>query len=140
MSSRRHDPAQVRFVDPPCGTSAQGLAALRATDALCLVLRAFGPDPDPAGELEEIGTHVLLADLAMVENALENARRKLKGRGPNAVAEVAALERAYAALSAETPLSEATPEPEDPPFLRGLSPLTLKPSVVVANLAEGAAV
>ena len=74
----------MRFLDPPGGTSAQGLAALRATDALCLVLRAFGPDPNPAGELAEIRADLLLSDLAMMEGALENARRRLKGRGATA--------------------------------------------------------
>ena len=135
--SERIVPAQVRFLDPPGGTSAQGLAALRATDALCLVLRAFGPDPNPAGELAEIRADLLLSDLAMMEGALENARRRLKGRGATAAADVAILERAQAELSAETPLSQAALEPEDRKFLRGLAPLTLKPWVVVANLEEG---
>src|SRR5205809_49205 len=44
--------AQVRFVDVPGGTTAQGLARLREMDALRVVLRAFGPDADPARELE----------------------------------------------------------------------------------------
>src|SRR5881398_2658821 len=46
--------AQIRFVDVPGATSAQGLATLREMDALCVVLRAFGPDADPAHELDEI--------------------------------------------------------------------------------------
>src|SRR5919198_5899180 len=50
--SRKVVPAQVRFVDVPGGTSAQGLASLRETDALAIVLRAFGPDADPPKELE----------------------------------------------------------------------------------------
>src|SRR2546427_10602470 len=54
--SKRIVPAQVRFVDVPGGTSAQGLATLRTTDALCLVLRAFGTDADPARELAEVRT------------------------------------------------------------------------------------
>src|SRR5256885_2261988 len=35
--------AQVRFVDVPGGATAQGLAALREADALCVVVRAFEP-------------------------------------------------------------------------------------------------
>src|SRR5919202_2430093 len=45
--SARVVPAQVRFVDVPGGTTAQGLASLRETDALCVVLRAFGAGTDP---------------------------------------------------------------------------------------------
>jgi ribosome-binding ATPase YchF (GTP1/OBG family) len=136
--SRRVVPAQVRFVDVPGGTSAQGLAALRETDALCVVLRAFGPDPDPARELAEVRAELLLADLATVESALENARRRAKGRGPREVAEVGVLERAHATLSAETPLRLSDLGEEDRKLLRGLAPLTLKPEVVVANVEEGA--
>jgi GTP-binding protein YchF len=135
--SRRIVPAQVRFLDAPGGTSAQGLAALRATDALCLVLRAFGPDANAGRELNQIRTDLLLADLAVVEGALENARRKSKGRGPNVLQEIAALERGHTSLSAETPLSEAGLDEDDVKFLKGLAPLTLKPWVLVANLEEG---
>src|SRR5437667_8365035 len=39
--SRKVVAAQVRFVDVPGGTTAQGLAALRMTDTLCVVLRSF---------------------------------------------------------------------------------------------------
>ena len=130
-------PAQVRFVDVPGGTSAQGLAALRATDALCVVLRSFGTDADPMKELAEVRADVLLADLAVADNALENARRRLKGRGGQVEEEVRALERAHAGLSSETLLRDAGLEEAETKILRGLSLLTLKPWVLVANLEEG---
>jgi len=133
-------PAQVRFVDVPGGTSAQGLAALRATDALCVVLRSFGTDADPMKELAEVRADVLLADLAVADNALESARRRLKGRGGQVEEEVRALERAHAGLSSETLLRDAGLEEAETKILRGLSLLTLKPWVLVANLEEGMAV
>src|SRR5205823_2853993 len=74
--SRKLVHAQIRFADVPGGTSAQSLAALRETDALCVVLRAFGPDADPARELEEIRTELILADLAVTESALASAERR----------------------------------------------------------------
>jgi ribosome-binding ATPase YchF (GTP1/OBG family) len=135
--SKRIVPAQVRFVDVPGGTTAQGLATLRTTDALCVVLRSFGPDANPTAELAEVRTDLLLADLAVLDSALENARRRLKGRGAQADEEVMALERAHALLSSETPLREAGLEEGQVRFLRGLAPLTLKPWVLVANLEEG---
>ena len=136
--SRKTVPAQVRFVDVPGGTSAQGLAALRETDALTMVVRAFGIDADPAKELEEVRAELLLADLANVETAVENARRRAKGRGAKELGELTALERAHAALSAETPLRHAGLSEEDRQVLRSLAPLTDKPQVVVANVEEGA--
>ncbi len=138
--SKKIVPAQVRFVDVPGGTSAQGLGQLREADALCVVLRAFGPSQDPVGELSEITAELIIADLAVVETALDNARRKLKGRGQDARAQVETLETAHAALSSETLLHEAGLSDEASKALRGLSPLTLKPRVLVANLDEGGAV
>jgi len=138
--SKKVVPAQVRFVDVPGGATAQGLAALREADALCLVLRAFRPDANPSGELAELNAELILADLAVVESALENARRRAKGRGQGAAEEVAALEAANTALSAERLLRDAGLDEGVRRVLRGISPLTLKPWIVVANLEEGAEV
>src|SRR5437763_238601 len=135
--SRKLVHAQVRFVDVPGATSAQGLAQLREMDALCIVLRAFGPDIHPAKELREVEAELVLADLAVVESALENARRRAKG-GRTAVLELDALERAHTALSEERPLAGAELSPEELLHLRSVAPLTVKPWVPVANLEEGA--
>jgi len=129
--------AQVRFVDVPGGTSAQAIAALRESDALCVVLRAFGAAPDPARELETVRQDLILADLAVVESAVESARKRGKG-GRSAVPELEALELARTALSEETLLSDAGLGADDVAHLRGIAPLTLKPWVPVANLEEGA--
>jgi GTP-binding protein YchF len=138
--SRKVVPAQVRFVDVPGGTgSAQGLAGLRQTDALCVVLRAFDA-ADPVAELAEVTAELVLADLANVEAALEGARRRAKSRGKPEMGELAALEAADRALSAELLLRDAGLNDEEAKALRGLGPLTLKPWIIVANLAEGALV
>jgi ribosome-binding ATPase len=139
--SRKVVPAQVRFVDVPGGAgSAQGLAALRETDALSIVVRSFGPDAAPARELEEVHADLLLADLAVVESALEGAERRAKSRSRQDLLEVDTLRRAHATLAGETPLRDAGLSEEDSRALRALAPLTLKPFVVVANLEEGTAV
>jgi GTP-binding protein YchF len=133
--SRKTVAAQVRFVDAPGGTSsAQALARLREVDALALVVRAFGPDASPAKELEEVRADLLLADAAVVESALDKARKRARGKGSD---EVDALSRAYDALSAETLLRDAGLDGAERAHLRGIAPLTLKPWVVVANLEEG---
>jgi ribosome-binding ATPase len=134
--SRKKVHAQVRFVDVPGGTSAQGLAALREVDALCLVLRAFGGDADPVRELAELEAELLLADLAVVESALEGARRRAKG-GRSAVPELGALERAQNALSEEKRLADADLDVDELRHLRSVAALTLKPWIPVANLEEG---
>ncbi len=137
--SSRTAPAHLRFLDEPGGTkSAHALGALREVDALCVVLRSFGPDPDPVRDLSEVRDDLLVADLAVIEPALEKARRRARsGRSPSQ--EVEALERAHEALAAEVPLRDAALDEEAHRHLRALGPLTLKPEVVVANLAEGSA-
>ena len=133
--SKKTVAAQVRFVDVPGGTSsAQGVAKLREADALALVIRCFGPDRAPAAELAGVRADLLLADLGVIESALEKAEKRAKGRVNE---EVAALRNAKAALDAETPLRAAGLEPREAELLRGIAPLTMKPEVVVANLEEG---
>ena len=127
--------AQVRFVDVPGGvSSAQGLAKLREVDALAVVVRCFGADATPVDDLEGVRAELLLADLAVIESALDKAVKKARQKpGP----EVDALRRAKEALDAETPLREAGMSSDDAAVPRGIAPLTLKPEVVVANLEEG---
>ena len=133
--SKKTVPAQVRFVDVPGGTSsAQGVAKLRESDALAVVVRCFGADRSPAQELAEVRSELLLADLAVVESALEKAVKRAKGRpGPD----VHALERAKDALDAERPLRDAGLDDQELGHLKGIAALTLKPEIVIANLEEG---
>jgi GTP-binding protein YchF len=133
--SKKTVPAQVRFVDVPGGTSsAQGLAKLRESDALAVVVRCFGADRVPALELADVRGELLLADLAVVESALEKGLKRAKGRpGPD----VHALQRAKDALDAERPLRDAGLDDQELAHLKGISALTVKPEVVIANLEEG---
>lgn len=133
--SKKTVPAQVRFVDVPGGvSSAQGLAKLRESDALAVVVRCFAADRRPQGELAEVRSELLLADLAVIESALEKAIKRAKGRpGP----EVDVLRRAKDTLDAETPLREISLSEEEQTHLKAIAPLTLKPEVVIANLEEG---
>jgi ribosome-binding ATPase len=130
--SQKIVPAKVRFVDVPGGLTAQGIAEYRRTDALCIVVRAFGDDADPARELASVEAELLLADLASVESGLEKARGSEEGK-----AELDALERAQAILEDECPLRAGGLEHADLKLLRGYGPLTLKPWIVVANTGEG---
>jgi GTP-binding protein YchF len=133
--SRKTVAAQVRFVDAPGGTSsAQAIARLREVDALALVVRAFGADATPAKELEEVRADLLLADAAVVESALDKARKRARGKVSD---EVDALSKAHGALSAETLLRDAGLDAAERALLRSIAALTLKPWVVVANLEEG---
>jgi ribosome-binding ATPase YchF (GTP1/OBG family) len=131
--------ARVQFTDVPGGLTPQGLAKLREADALCVVLRVFGPEPEPRGELSRISDELLLSDLVLVEGAIEGARRGLKGRrSGEASPEVDILERTRSALSDGRPARQLETSDEERRHLRGLGLLSLKPWVTVANLEEGA--
>ena len=133
--SKKTVAAQVRFVDVPGGvSSAQGIAALREVDALAVVIRCFGADRHPAQDLATVQGELLLADLAVLDGALQKAEKRAKGRGSP---EADALRRAKEAVEAETPIREAALEPDDTTHLRAIAPLTMKPEVVIANLEEG---
>ena len=60
--------------------SAQGIAKLREADALAVVVRCFGGDATPAAELGDVHAELLLADLAVIDSALERAEKRAKGK------------------------------------------------------------
>jgi ribosome-binding ATPase len=135
-SSKKIVPAKVRFVDVPGGLTAQGIAEFRAVDALCLVVREFGGDADSQSELASLEAELLLADLASIEAGLTKARKKARG-DEGARAEVDVLQQAHDLLESERPVREGGFDGADLKVLRGYGPLTLKPWIVVANVAEG---
>jgi len=133
--SRKTVYAQVGFVDVPGGiSSAQGLARLREADALAIVLRCFSAEARPPADLAEVRADLLLADQAVIEPALAKAMKRARGKD---TPEVHALDKANDALGTETPLSKAGLSEDERAELKAIAPLTLKPSVVIANLEEG---
>ena len=136
-SSRKIVPSKVRFVDVPGGLTAQGIAEFRQTDALCLVVRAFGGDAAPAKDLASLEAELLLADLASLESGVERARKKARGSSEGK-RELEVLEKAHALLDSERPLRAGRWEDQELKVLRGFGPLTLKPWIAVINVEEGA--
>jgi GTP-binding protein YchF len=126
---------------PGEGLGAKFLGSLRDCDAILIVLRAFdegGVAPDPEGDLAAIELELVLADVGSVENRLER-QRKASRMGPKEIAtEVAALEKAHAALSEGTPLSRARLTAEELELLAPAFLLTVKPVLVVCNTGESA--
>ena len=129
--------AKVRFVDVPGGLTAQGIAEFRQTDALCMVVRAFGDDADPKADLASLEAELVLADLASIESGVEKARKKAKGKDV-VKGELETLEKAHSLLDAERPLRDGEWDKDALKILKGYGPLTLKSWIVVANVAEGA--
>jgi ribosome-binding ATPase YchF (GTP1/OBG family) len=129
-------PAQVRVEDTPPGSRAQRVAFARQADVLVKVARCFGPDPQPAAELEEFALDLVLADLASVERRLELVAKEVRAGKKDAVAESEVLQLAKVHLDAGRSLRTLALEREQRELLNGVFPVTLKPAVYVANAAD----
>jgi hypothetical protein len=148
-------PATVTFVDIAGlvrgasqgeGLGNQFLAAIRETDAICQVVRAFHDDDvvhvdarvDPAGDIETVNTELILADLQTVENRLPRLAKEARATPSlKPVAEaVAAAERVLG--EGRTISSAAAAGEMDVTLLRELHLLTAKPFIYVFNVDESA--
>src|SRR5712691_6862127 len=129
-------PAQVRVEDTPPGSRAQRVAFARQSDVLVKVARCFGPDAQPASELEEFALDLVLADLASVERRLELVAKEVRAGKKDAAAENEVLQVAKAHLDAGQPLRTLQLEREQGELLKNVFPVTLKPTVYVANSAD----
>jgi ribosome-binding ATPase len=120
------------------------LANIRETDALLHVVRVHD-DPgvvhpegrvDPVADAEAVDTELVYADLEQGERRLERIAREAKSGAREAVAEERWLRQALEELQAGRSL-HSLPAPEDAPrALAELQPLTGKPVLYVANVAE----
>jgi GTP-binding protein YchF len=147
-------PATVTFVDIAGlvrgasqgeGLGNQFLAAIRETDAICQVVRAFHDDDvvhvdarvDPAGDIATVNTELILADLQTVEHRLPRLAREAKG-DPALRPTVDAVTAAERILGAGRTITEAASKGEvDVALLRDLHLLTAKPFIYVFNVDEG---
>jgi GTP-binding protein YchF len=120
--------------EPGKGLGSRLLGSLRDCDAVLFVLRA-GAGHDPEAELATLEYELVLADLASVEQRLDKQRRLAKGDktlGP----EIAALERAAAALGDGTPIYRSDLGPDERTLLAPVFLLTNKPVLSVLNVDD----
>jgi hypothetical protein len=148
-------PAAIEVVDTPgldFSTQAgraeaqRHVSALRQTDALVVVLRAF-EDPnvfayrdrvDPSADWEELHSDFMLTDLQTVTNRIEKLEAQLKkpSRTKEMAKELELQQRCAEALENETHLSEVVTDPAEQKLLRSFALLTTKPLIVVRNVGE----
>ncbi len=151
--SERIIPALVTFVDIAGivrgasegeGLGNKFLAAIRESDAICQVVRAFEDDDvihvdgrvDPADDIATINTELILADLQTVDSRLTKLVREARMRaelGPT----LAAVTKAREILDAGRTIFEAKSEVEVE-LLHDLHLLTAKPFIYVFNVEETA--
>ena len=136
----------VRGASQGEGLGNQFLAAIRETDAICQVVRAFHDDDvvhvdawvDPAGDIETINTELILADLQTVEQRLPRLAREAKGDAALRPT-VDAVTVAEGVFGDGRTIAEAAARGEvDAALLRDLHLLTAKPFIYVFNVDEAA--
>ena len=127
------------------GLGNQFLGNIRETDAIVHVVRVHD-DPqvvhpegrvDPAADMDAIETELVYADLEQAERRLERVARQAKSLEREPVAEEAWLRELIDALGQGRPARSVAPPADAPDALRMLQPLTAKPVLYVANVAEG---
>jgi ribosome-binding ATPase len=148
-------PAVVEFVDIAGlvagaskgeGLGNQFLANIRETDAIAHVVRCFENDNvvhvagriDPVSDIETIHTELALADLATVEKQLAKYEKTARAGGDKEAQRiVAALKKVETVLDAGKPARTAELNSAERDVLKPYFLLTMKPTMYVANVAEG---
>jgi hypothetical protein len=142
--------ATVEYLDVPA-VSKESLrdpayvASLRVVDAFAHVLRAFEDDTipheqvtvDPARDLDNVETELILSDLMVVEKRLERLDKdRKKVKSPELDREAELLEKCKAMLERDKPLREMTLDSEEEKRIRGFQFLSQKPMLYVLNVGE----
>jgi len=128
------------------GLGNQFLGHIRATDAICHVVRCFD-DPEvvhvaggvnPLHDMDIINTELLLADLDTVEK--RNTKVEKLAKSPSAdhkvKTEAAALGKLLEALNAGRPARTVDLTDEERPYTRDLFLITAKPQLYVVNVDD----
>ena len=111
-------------------------------DAFALVIQCFGDldhegNPlDPRADLETLLLEITITDLAVVERRVKRLDAEEKAQRDKDAWEHHLLERCVEQLGAGGLVRDMTLEPDEERHLRGFSLLTMRPLLVVLNVAE----
>lgn len=157
FAPKKRTPASIEFLDGAAQVGAGGTGApqkfgsdffvgIRSVDALVQVVQAFDSpmrtDPlNPLKDVNAVAEELLLADLQVIENRLERIKKQLSTRKPGAVVpeviEQEALLKLKSVLYDFRPLRTLELTEDEKKLVKNFDFLTLKPVIVVANIAEG---
>jgi len=139
--------ADVTFMDFEAlhkGAASSGELGLHTVagdvDAFALVIQCFGDldhlgNPlDPKSDLEALFVEMSLSDLRIMEKHLERLHEGPKSDRPPKTVEL--MERCIAHLGQGSPLRELQLSEDGLRYLKGFTPLTMMPFLVVCNVAE----
>jgi GTP-binding protein YchF len=126
------------------GLGNQFLANIRGVDAILHVVRCFQAsevahvltDIDPARDIDVVETELLLADLELLDRAIEKRVRNWKTNPRQYAGEERKFRTYREKLAAGTPLRTLDLDRQTQQELKGLGLLTGKPVLYVANVSE----
>src|SRR5205823_416960 len=147
---KKHTPADVVFIDVAGVAKGMGqessaavLAHLRTVDVLLQVIGAFQSERDAPADYEDFNLELQLADLGQIEKRLDRLEKELRLGSKGTPQERAAKERELAVLEKLRPVLEAGQparsvelSDEEQKAISSFGFLTLKPTLVVLNLAD----
>ena len=126
------------------GMGNQFLSEIRSVDAILHVVRCFeAPDIvhvsgslDPIRDLETVETELLLKDHETLSRVARRLHQEMKGKDRKAGARAEAWDVLLDGVAAGTPVRSMRIDPSIADLVRETSPLTAKPSLIVANLGD----
>ena len=114
---------------------------IRTVDMIALVIGAYDSSSNPAKDLIDLRTELLLTDLALVTTRIEKLEKDAHKPTKTQAHDKAELElhkKLQAAIESEKPISSVVTSDAELEMVRALGFLTLKPMVVAVNIGEGA--
>jgi GTP-binding protein YchF len=120
------------------------LQHIREVDAVCHVIRTFddptivetGAAGGPDADREVISLELILADLEVIERALDKAERRERTGDPDSALLATALRRLRTALSEGIPARRVSLDADELRLVKSLNLLTRKPAMYVLNVGE----
>jgi hypothetical protein len=138
----------LNFTDEHGRTAARRLISqIRTTELIVLVVRAFEnptvpsyrDSVNPARDLAELQTELLLADLELVITRIQNLEKQVNKPTPTQArdrTELALQKKLQQAIESEKPISSAVETEAEKEMIKSLAFLTLKPMVIAVNVGE----
>jgi hypothetical protein len=133
-------PATLQVVDLP-GVPSGGsnlntvLAHIRNVDALCHVVKCF-ENKNVGNDIAAMDSELIVADMVVVEGAIDKADRTAKHGDSDALKRVDVLTRVNALLEEEKPTRDGEWDESDRAILKSYGIMTAKPMLYVANVSE----
>ena len=133
-------PATLQVVDLP-GVPSGGsnlnavLAHIRNVDALCHVVKCF-ENGKVKNNIATMDSELIVADMVVVEGAIDKADRTAKHGDKEAMQRVDVLSRVNTLLEEEKPARDGEWDENDRAILKSYGIMTAKPMLYVANVTE----